>query len=134
MAKTPPTPKKTSRRGAGVAITAKQRETFLERLAAGYSVSHASTAARINRQTAYAHRDRDPAFAAAWEAALDAGTQALEDEAVRRATSGDKPSDVLLIFLLKARRPDVYRDRIEHTGAGGGPVEVKLSFDPGAAA
>jgi hypothetical protein len=31
------------------------------------------------------------------------------------------------IFILKARRPKVYRDnaRIEHTGPGGGPVQVE---------
>jgi hypothetical protein len=39
----------------------------------------------------------------------------LEDEALRRAK--DK-SDTLLIFLLKARRPEKYKDRIstEHSG------------------
>src|SRR5207253_2000949 len=38
----------------------------------------------------------------------------LEAVAIKRAHDG---SDVLLIFLLKARRPDVYRDnhRVEHT-------------------
>lgn len=32
-----------------------------------------------------------------------------------------KPSDTLMIFLLKARRPEVYRERLsmEHTGKGG---------------
>lgn len=32
-----------------------------------------------------------------------------------------KPSDTLLIFMLKARRPEVYRERhvLEHTGKGG---------------
>jgi hypothetical protein len=38
-----------------------------------------------------------------------AGTDALEDEALRRAK--DK-SDTLLIFLLKARRPEKYKDRV----------------------
>jgi len=33
-------------------------------------------------------------------------------------------SDTLLIFLLKARRPGKYGDKVtaEHTGPGGGPV------------
>jgi len=35
-------------------------------------------------------------------------------------------SDMLAIFLLKARRPEKYQGRIatEHTGAGGGPIAV----------
>ena len=69
----------------------------------------------------------------------------LEDEAIRRAREGvDEPvfykgehcgnvrrySDTLLIFMLKARKPDVYRKRasIEHTGANGGPLEHASSF------
>jgi hypothetical protein len=39
---------------------------------------------------------------------LESGTEVLEDEALRRATTGG--SDVLLIFLLKAKRPTVYRE------------------------
>ena len=34
-------------------------------------------------------------------------------------------SDTLLIFLLKAKRPEIYRERFEHTGKGGGPIQVK---------
>lgn len=35
----------------------------------------------------------------------------------------------LLIFLLKARRPEVYREslRVEQTGADGGPVEIRVT-------
>jgi hypothetical protein len=38
-------------------------------------------------------------------------------------------SDTLLIFLLKGKRPTVYRDnwKGELTGEGGGPVEIVLS-------
>jgi hypothetical protein len=47
----------------------------------------------------------------------------LEAEARRRAMS---TSDTLLIFLLKARRPAVYREnaRVELTGIAGGPVAL----------
>jgi hypothetical protein len=58
----------------------------------------------------------------------------LEEEARRRAVDGVlKPvfqrgrqvgrireySDVLLVTLLKGKRPDTYRERFEHTGKGG---------------
>jgi hypothetical protein len=38
-----------------------------------------------------------------------------------------KRSDNLLMFTLKARRPDKFRDnsRVEMTGAGGGPVKLE---------
>lgn len=63
----------------------------------------------------YALRDRDPKFREAWEDALEHGSDRLEDIAHRRARNG---SDTLLIFLLKARRPDKYRERsaVEHSG------------------
>lgn len=32
------------------------------------------------------------------------------------------PSEVACIFWLKNRQPDKWRDRVEHTGEGGGPI------------
>jgi hypothetical protein len=39
-------------------------------------------------------------------------------------------SDTLLIFLLKARRPDVYREnvRVQHRGPNEGPVKHELDI------
>jgi hypothetical protein len=61
----------------------------------------------------YEHRKTDESFARAWDDAVEAGADALEDEAVRRAKES---SDVLLIFLLKGRRPGKFKDRavLEH--------------------
>src|SRR5206468_803097 len=64
---------------------------------------------------AYDLRCADEQFADAWEDALEAGTQVLEDEARRRALDR---SDTLLIFLLKARRPHVYRDNVRVASVG----------------
>jgi hypothetical protein len=52
--------------------------------------------------------NQDPDFAAAWEDAMTLGVEGLEDEARRRAFGG---SDLLMMFMLKAARPDRYRDR-----------------------
>ena len=46
--------------------------TFIVTLAARRSVTLAATAAGMSRKSAYALRDRDPLFAAAWSAALKA--------------------------------------------------------------
>lgn len=72
----------------------------------------------------------DPEFEAKAYEATEAGTDTIEDEALRRAVQGvekgiyyqgtlvDKTreySDTLLERLLKARRPDKYKDRAEHS-------------------
>jgi hypothetical protein len=93
-------------------LTAKKRAAFCERLANGFSVTEGAKAIGVERATVYLWRKKEPEFAAQWEAALDKGTEHLEDEAVKRATEGK--SDTLLIFLLKARRPNVYREKYEH--------------------
>ncbi len=48
---------------------------------------------------------------------------------VTTVTESADASVAMMIFLLKSRRPDVYRDRIqvEQTGEGGGPVEIRVS-------
>ena len=59
----------------------------------------------------------------------------LEREAIRRATEG---SDTLMIFLLKANRPEKYRDNTtanvtmkathEHSGPNGSAIPIQF-FD-----
>jgi hypothetical protein len=44
------------------------------------------------------------------KSAIEAGTDVLEDHAFARATDPEKPSDILTIFLLKARRPEKFKD------------------------
>jgi transposase-like protein len=101
-----------------------RRRAFLEALSGGLSVTAAAVQSGMNRATAYRWRDREPSFAADWDAAIEAGTDRLEDVARQRAEAG---SDTLLIFLLKARRPAKYRDRaaVEVTGKDGGPLVVR---------
>lgn len=63
----------------------------------------------------------DAGFGAEVEAARSEGGRSLEDELVRRATSGDTTA---LIFALKAWNRARYGDRqhVEHSGEGGGPM------------
>lgn len=83
------------------------RAPFLEALRTHGVISEAAKAANISRWTVYNERAIDPDFAQEWEAALALGVEALEDTAKKRAYEG---SDVLLIFLLKAHRPEKYRE------------------------
>jgi len=71
------------------------------------SVTEAAQAAHMGRSLVYQHRRNDPLFAAAWDEAIEKACDLLEDEARRRAFNG---SDVLLMFLLKGRRPQVWRE------------------------
>jgi hypothetical protein len=133
---------------------------FLESLARLPNVSAAARAAGVARTYPYEAAKADPVFAAAWREAEEVGTDLLEQIAVRRATVGEPKritrrrvkrdadgkvleeetveeetvqiSNALLITLLKARRPEVYRERFEHrhTGADGGPIEVEVYRRP----
>lgn len=102
--------------------------TFLEVMAAGASVREACRAAVITPSAVYQHRNTDEDFRACWDRAVNRGTELLEQEAVRRAYHGTEKdvyykgevvgtaqeySDSLLMFMLRARRPEVYRDK-EH--------------------
>ena len=108
--------------------TPKRGRAFLTALAAGHSVTTACHLSRLGRTAAYAWRNDDPTFAAEWLDAAEAGIDLLEDEARRRAMGG---SDLLLIFLLRNRRPDVYRpsktpqlDSVAHEPPRPAPVLV----------
>jgi hypothetical protein len=105
--------------------TSENREAFLDALQITANVTSACQTAGLPRTCAYDWRDADPEFAAEWELALERGSDALEDEAIRRGREGYlKPvfhqgkeigavreySDTLLIFMLKARRPAKFRD------------------------
>jgi len=103
--------------------TSKKKAEFLDLLSENGNVSSAALACHLPRRTLYACRAVDPDFAAAWDESLELGLDALEDEAIRRAAEGTeepvfqgglrcgsvrKYSDLLLIFLLKFRRPSRY--------------------------
>lgn len=94
---------------------------FIAALGETPNVSRACVLAGIGRRTAYEWREEDPAFAAMWDDALEAACDELEAVARARAVES---SDTLLIFLLKAHRPEKYREttKHEHSGPGGEPI------------
>lgn len=114
-------------------------ERFIAYMSEGGHARGACRAARIGRTTAYRYRQSDEDFALAWADAEEESTERLEEEAFRRACEGLKRnkydakgnllceelvySDTLAIFLLKARRPEKYRDRYEFKHSG----EVKTT-------
>lgn len=101
---------------------------FLGELAQWPNVSRACRIAGVSRQSAYRHRGEFPDFASAWDDALEIGLDRWEEETARRAFEGvDKPivyqgevtgtfkeySDTLAVTMLKAHRPEKYKERSE---------------------
>lgn len=107
-------------RGRKTISTPELREKFLEGLVLGMNAAKAAERAGASIRSLYNWRDSDEEFKAEWQKCYRIGTDALEAEAQRRATSGveepvyykgvvvgvtRKHSDTLLMFLLKARDP-----------------------------
>lgn len=106
----------------------------------------ACLAAGITPRTLYNWRHADdPDFDAAFKVARELGIHVAEDEAWKRATDGTVEdvygalgmnqgtgvvgqrrvkSDTMLIFMLKGAAPEKYRERFEHSGPSGGPIEI----------
>ena len=107
-------------------FTPEKREKFLIALGKMPNISSACRQVGIARHTAYNHRKTDAEFKAAWDDAIEIGVDALEEVAMKRAK---KESDTLLIFLLKAHRPEKYRERVEQQHSGEIAVRVTRSAD-----
>ena len=86
---------------------------FLETLKDTGNVRASAQAADVNRSTAYKTRNADPDFSRAWDVAMEDAIDVLEYVARQRAVREKNPSDLLLIFLLKAHRPEKFSDRVK---------------------
>lgn len=134
----------------------------LAELAKSGSISKACELASVTRSLFYTRRDNDEAFAKQCSDAIEESIEILELEARRRAHEGlerkkfdrGEPlldpatgqqyiereySDTLLIFLLKAHRPDKYRERQEVLHGGKiqnehGPMVATIIANPTASA
>lgn len=125
----------------------RRKRVFLAALSQTGVLAHAAAKAGWSVGAARYHKEQDKAFEKAWEAAIDVSADMLELEAVRRAMHGTpepvwdrggkdrdpsilgfipKYSDTLMMALLKARRPEKFRERYEldHKGESGGGVLV----------
>lgn len=117
----------------------KQRR-FLVAFAQTGNVTFSAKEAGIDRTTHYSRWMKEPRYATRFNDAKEQAADVLEGEALRRAVQGiEEPvfyrgeridtikrySDILLIFLLKAVRPEKFRDRYDQGKAQEGiPVSV----------
>lgn len=111
--------------------TPEQDEVFFRCVSQGFSLSRSAEKAGYTARGVFNWRVRDQAFAAQCDECYEIGTEIMIDEARRRGMAGiNKPvfhkgevcghireySDTLLIFLLKARKPDVFRENYTING------------------
>jgi hypothetical protein len=121
-------------------ITDPKRQMYLQAVARYPGLTLAAAKAGVSSKAAYLWRhEGDPVFDAAFSVARRLGLTRAESELWRRGIEGyDKPvyhqgqligtervfSDTAAIFMLKGAKPDVYRERFEHSGPSGGPIET----------
>ena len=121
------------------------RGVFIERLKATANVTVAAAGAGVARQTAYWARNRNKTFRRQWDEAIEDAVDLLAGEARRRATGMNRDvwyagkvvgsereySDALLMFLLKAHRPHLYREnvKVEHSGGMEVAGDRKVTFE-----
>ena len=114
-------------------FTPKKKKLFLEQLSLSANVTTSAHYCGIDRRTAYDHRAVDPEFAVQWDDAVDEAIDKYEAVVNQRAFEGvDEPiyqqgelvgyarkcSDTLAIFMLKAYRPEKFRERFDMTSGG----------------
>jgi len=135
-----------------------KQQTVCDELAKGNTYAYAAGVAQISTSTLYKWlneprtdgKEGPNDFRLACDMAENAGTDVMEQEAIRRAIHGvQKPvfykgkqlcsireySDTLLIFLLNGRRPEKFKYNVDHKHKHEGKVdhnhvhEVKEAID-----
>lgn len=128
-------------------ITKKNMRDVLLHLCELGNVSEACRRAGCSRRGIYQRADRDEEFGAAFEEARTIGWCGFEDDTFDLAYYGwqepvfhdgevcgekTRHSPALRMFMLKAHKPDVYRDRYDMNLAGvaGAPLLLNVTMDP----
>lgn len=110
----------------GVKYTPQRVAIALRVMSTGKSPTAAAKAAGVARSTLFDWREKYPEFKARWLEAVEAGTDAIEDEMLRRAKDGvlqpvfykgeqvaqvREFSDTLMIHTVNGRRPEKWRGK-----------------------
>lgn len=106
--------------------TKKKEQELLDQLRRGKTVAGACRACGVQTSTFYFQKQRHPDFAEAVAAAIEEGTDLIEDELLDLGREGNV---VALLATLKARRPEKWRERQqhEHVGPGGGALTIVIA-------
>ncbi|WP_148707815.1 helix-turn-helix domain-containing protein [Komagataeibacter melaceti] len=136
----------------GTDPTRDARNIFIEHLRKTGNISASARHAGVSRTTVHRWRAAEPEFAERWDDAEEEGIDALEQEARRRAIEGDeeyvvsmgqlvrdpktgeylttrKRSDGLMTLLLKAHRPEKFRERYDVQQSGNITMNITKDDD-----
>lgn len=91
----------------------------------GFSLTAFAGSIRVSRDTIYEWAKVYPAFSDAVRIAQASRTASLEGGLLDEALAG--PQITARIFALKNASPLDWRDRHEHVGADGGPIQVTVA-------
>jgi hypothetical protein len=124
------------------ARTVKAKTRFLRDFALCGVLLRSAQAAKVGRRTVYDWLTTDDAFKAFYREAVADSKDALVEEARRRGVDGvlepvfqggqkvgsiRKYSDTLLALTLRAKLPETFRERYEHSGPKGGPIPIGVT-------
>jgi hypothetical protein len=105
---------------------AKALERFLELLSESGNITLSAQGSGISRAWVYALMEKDASFRERVEQAREESVERLEAIARARAEAG---SDLLLMFLLKANKPEKYRDHYKAT-ISSAPADYVIDLAP----
>ncbi len=127
-------------------LAAKTR--FLDAFRQRGVIQHACDATNVARSTVYSWLERDEQFSMAFRVAEAESTERLEAEVYRRAHDGvlrERPifhkdeqvgteyitefSDGLAMFILRARKPDKYREKFVGVDPDQAPIKAYVNVD-----
>ena len=96
---------------------------------AGTALRVACNSNHVSLTAVYSHLNREPEFKRTmFDPARALFMSHLEERAWDLALQADTSRPTMLIFMLKSYKPDVYRDRVEHTGKNG--QDINRVMDP----
>lgn len=125
MAKKPrkPPAKKPTRRNRPAKSKGDWKPAFLASFRNNGIVRAAAEAAGISRKTAFAERNKDEAFAADWDDAIEDACDLIEARALAKVNAGD---DAWMLRFLRAHRAK-WREQtqVALTGGEGPPLVVE---------
>lgn len=126
----------------GNPLTAEEKELFLIKLRSFKgNISKAARSIKRSRSALYEQKKEDTEFGDAWEEIIESLIDDAEGELYRRAVKGvikkhyykgveiakfKEYSDTLLMFWLKGKRPEVYRERFDIDTNISGSLDVSI--------
>lgn len=113
--------------GAKTAYKPEYCQIAIDTLSEGHSISGLAGKLGVSRMTVFNWRDAHPEFDAACQIGIQGAVYWWEQRAHEAAMGKTKGNPAVIIFGLRNRAAEDWRDRVEHTGADGGPIDHSIT-------